>query len=157
MIKKEKHEVLSPEAARMCYRVVAPCVASRGNRLLAFLPTPLFSPLLSPSLPGSPRLWKCSNPLVSVWIPLSWTEQLKTLLLAGLGKEKAVCTAHSLRRAPSTALSVDKKESEREQLWDWERESGHTSERATEQMCNRGNREKEQGRLPIGVIEPRTK
>lgn len=122
------------------YWVVAPSVASRGNRLLVFLPTPLSSPLLSPSSLRSPRLWKCSNPLVSVWIPLSWTEQPKTLLLAGLGKEKAVCTAHSLRRAPFTALSVDKKKSKRERLWDWVIKCIRARERATVRQRKEGKR-----------------
>lgn len=38
-----------------------------------------------------------------------------------------------------------------------DRESAHEHEREREQLCDRGKREKEQGRLPIGVREPRTK
>ena len=64
------------------YQAVAPCAASRGNRLLALTPSPL-SLLLSPRvLPG------CGNAAArwSVSGSLSRTETLKTLLPAGRGE-----------------------------------------------------------------------
>lgn len=69
------------------FHVVAPCAASRGNRLLALAPTPLvFTPL--------PRVLSgCGNAAArwSVSGSLTRTELLKTLPPAGLGKEEAVC------------------------------------------------------------------
>lgn len=67
------------------FHVVAPCTASRGNRLLTAAPL-VFTPL--------PRVLSgCGNTAArwSVSGSLTRTELLKTLPPAGLGKEEAVC------------------------------------------------------------------
>ena len=106
-------------------QAVAPCAASRGNRLLALTPSP---PLASTPLPCV--LPGCGNAAArwSVSGSLSRTDLLKTLLPAGLEKEEAVCSACSLGRAPFTALSVWRRK--RERLTD--RESARESERERE-------------------------
>ena len=116
------------------YQAVAPCAASRGNRLLALTPSPpLASTPLSSSPPAFSQVVETLQPVGLCLGPSLAQRRSRPSYWLGEGKEEAVCSFSQLRTSPLyRPVSVEEKESERERERERERESNRERERERE-------------------------